>query len=95
MIIASSEGQRLGLSLENTVLIDDREESFALTPENGILIAEYAPKITVEELKKPNHDLINLGTWLALSGYFYAADVRIFLNTNSSNEGSSPPEIRK
>lgn len=86
MLVSSSEGQSLGLSLENTILIDDREESFALTPQNGILIAEYAPKITIEELKKPNTDLINLGTWLALSGYFYAPDVRIFLSSNETNK---------
>lgn len=73
-------GQELGITLENSILIDDREYSFSATPNNGILIPPYEPLLTIDGLmngEKNDNILGCLSQWFVYSKFFTYPDVRI------------------
>ena len=81
-MVESPEGKKLGMSLSNIVLVDDRMASYNATPNNGILIPPFSPEMflpssgKLEGLAETEDSLIKLGHWFANSGYFYTSDVR-------------------
>ncbi len=92
----SKQAPELGLTLKNTIIIDDRFANFSHNPNNGILIPQYRP-ITIkrakgksyEEKKKKaidNHNndihLKSLNNWIQSSGVLTTEDVRSIDKSN-------------
>lgn len=89
------QSPELNLKLDNTIIIDDRNENFSHNPNNGILIPKYLP-ITIKKAKgrtyeekkknaiKSHEDLSlkKLNDWIQSSGVLTAKDVR---NVDKSN----------
>ena len=74
----------LGLTLANTLIIDDQITNFDHNPKNGILIPEFTPPLFDQTKNKENfiktHDsdnnLLKLMTWFDQSGIMKVDDVR-------------------
>lgn len=63
---------------ENTLIVDDRLESFKLnTPENGILIPAYKPSPKLELLRAEDIALLQLQAWFQTPQVMNSTDVRI------------------
>lgn len=61
----------LKINIEDTILVDDREENFYLNKENGILIPVFDPSEKVED-----KNLLKLMTWLSSKEFKYSDDIR-------------------
>lgn len=64
----------------NTFALDDREDTFAYNPQNGILIPPYEPEL--HELDYDDHALLQLMGWLSLPEVVNTQDVRILDKSN-------------
>jgi len=80
----SKNNPNLGLTLENTLIVDDQISNFSHNPDNGILIPEFIPDFFDEKKDKntliKNHDsddnLLKLTKWFKNSGVISSTDVR-------------------
>lgn len=52
-----------GMTLENTVLIDDRDDNFLFNPDNGILILPYSPLFDIVSMRENDICLLQLKYW--------------------------------
>lgn len=55
-----------GIDENNTIVIDDRLDTFSLNPRNGILIPEYIPKYLDDILYDNDNALLKVIAWLAI-----------------------------
>lgn len=70
------------MSLENTLVIDDRIDNFSANPKNGILIPGYRPEPNIDQLKAEDQALLQIKTWLLLDEVKNSSDVRTLDKTN-------------
>lgn len=66
----------LGMTPENTFVIDDRASTFSQNPLNGIQIPPYEPRDTIEGLRFEESSLKLLQDWLLLDEVANCPDVR-------------------
>ena len=66
----------LGISLENTFIIDDRLTTFLPNPKNGIQIPAYCPKPTEKSIRKEDNNLIKVANWFMRPDVINSKDVR-------------------
>ena len=65
------------ITLENTLIIDDRKENFKSNPNNGILIPVYNPDTNIEDLSSVKDDnLKKLIDWFESKEFKKSKDVR-------------------
>lgn len=64
----------------NTLVIDDRKETFSRNPSNGILIPPYEPKI--DEIDIEDNALLKIICWLSLPQVIATSDVRLLDKRN-------------
>ena len=69
------------LNAANTYVIDDRDDTFAINPQNGVLIPEYEANLTVKGVNKKDENLLKLMAWLSIPIHKDAEDIRT-LNKN-------------
>jgi len=66
------------MRLENTFIVDDKIHNFEnVNSDNGILIPEYSPMSTVDELRSSDDHLLRLMSWLTRPEVIRCKDVRI------------------
>lgn len=65
-----------GADLKTSLIIDDREDTFANNPNNAINIPAYKPAITKKSLLKDDKSLLKIINWFKTSGVLQASDVR-------------------
>lgn len=61
---------------ENTLVIDDRDDTFSLNKENGILIPAYDVKPTEKRIMGEDKRLLELENWLSQQHVAISGDVR-------------------
>lgn len=67
----------LGINETNTLVIDDRDDTFSLNKHNGIQIPEFESDMTAEEIKyHPDNNLLKLMCWLDQDEVRECEDVR-------------------
>ena len=66
----------VGLDLENTIILDDREDTFSNNPQNGIHIPIYAPRGSYESIIQDDVALLSVINWFKTSGVLTCSDVR-------------------
>jgi hypothetical protein len=59
----------------NTFALDDRDDTFAINPLNGIRIPPYEPQFTPEGIMAEDEALLQLMYWLSLPHVRYATDI--------------------
>ena len=59
----------------NTFALDDRDDTFAVNPLNGIRIPPYEPQFTSEGIMAEDEALLQLMYWLSLPHVRYATDI--------------------
>lgn len=64
------------MTLKNTFHLDDRQCTFEDNPDNGILITEYRPTLTVDGLMKDDDALLKLMDWFMRPEVLECEDVR-------------------
>lgn len=69
--------QRLGVSMNQILAIDDNELTFQQNINNGIHIPAYEPRSTIESLSADDDTLLRLKEWLMRSEVIESADVTI------------------
>lgn len=73
----------MGMSLKNTFALDDRETTFIeRNPDNGVLIPEYSPEMTIEGLSKDDDNLTKFMKWLMKPEVIRSQDVRLLNKKN-------------
>lgn len=86
----------LGMSPENTLVLDDRSSTFSQNPLNGIQIPPYMPRDTVEGMRFEEPSLKLLMDWLLSDEVVNCPDIRnlekhrIFYPNININGGKSP-----
>ncbi len=65
-----------GLSLKKTFIIDDRDDTYELNPDNGILIPVYEPENTLESIAKPDDMLKKLQNFFSHPYVINSTDIR-------------------
>lgn len=65
-----------GMTYSNTFCLDDREETFADNPRNGILIPAYEPELDWPTIKADETSLLKIIRWWDLPRVREAKDVR-------------------
>lgn len=61
---------------EDTYILDDREDTFSLNEENGILIPAYEPNPTADSIMKEDMHLQQLEEWLSQPHVYHSQDIR-------------------
>jgi len=61
---------------ENTIVIDDRLDTFSLNIDNGILIPAYEPEIKISEIMKYDDTLEIIKDWLLNFEVIHIPDIR-------------------
>lgn len=64
------------LNASNTYVVDDRDDTFALNEQNGILIPEYEAPMTEKGINKKDENLLKLMAWLAIKKNREEKDIR-------------------
>ena len=64
------------MSLENTLVIDDRKSTFSANPGNGIKIPLYSPPETINGIESDDIALKQFMFWLLRSEVINTKDVR-------------------
>lgn len=65
------------ITLNNTIIVDDRLDNFNSNPNNGILIPPYDPETTIEGLSSMKDDNLNkLMKWFETKEFKNSSDVR-------------------
>lgn len=64
-----------GVNITNTLVVDDRMDTFSLNPYNGILIPPFEPK-SIDDIKKDDVTLLQIIGWLSTKEVMQANDVR-------------------
>lgn len=65
-----------GFNLSKTIMIDDRDDTFAMNVSNAIHIPVYEPNCTPEEILKDDQTLLRIIDWFKNSGVLNCVDVR-------------------
>jgi len=73
------------VNFKNTIVIDDRYDTFSLNPHNGILIPAYEPKDINEIKNDKDVSLLQIMGWLSLPEVKNSTDVRNLDKTNIFN----------
>lgn len=60
----------------NTYVLDDRDDTFALNKNNGIMIPEYEALLNVKGLNKDDDNLLKFMAWLSMDENKSSKDVR-------------------
>jgi TFIIF-interacting CTD phosphatase-like protein len=66
-----------GVTLENLLALDDREDTFSLNVNNGIKISEYKPPPTELGIRAPDLRLLELERWLKSEAVASSQDLRL------------------
>ena len=84
-----------GMSLANTLALDDNQDTFSHNPRNGITIDRYEPFCTFDGLMSEDNALRELQEWLEQPHVIAAADVRELDKANifPSSLSFAPPTI--
>jgi len=61
---------------ENTIVIDDRVDTFSLNIDNGILIPAYEPEIKISDIMKHDDSLEIIKDWLLNFEVIHIPDIR-------------------
>lgn len=61
---------------KNTLVVDDRDDTFALNKGNGILIPEYEATMSIKGINKKDNALLKLMGWLMTDEVRDASDIR-------------------
>ena len=69
-------GPKVGMSLKNTILVDDMSYNFEKNPDNGLLIPHYEPRTTFDALKIPEDNLKALNEYFHSARFLYEEDIR-------------------
>lgn len=64
------------MSLENTIILDDTEETFRANKDNAILIPRYNVEPNLESIQKVDHMFLELINYFLQTKFLYANDVR-------------------
>ena len=64
------------VTMYNTYVIDDNEDTFGQNVHNAIRIPVFNPNPTIEGLRQDDHALYNIMNWLSLPEVMYSKDVR-------------------
>ncbi len=72
----------------NTLALDDRDDTFAYNPYNGVLIPPYEPEF--DEIDSDDHALLQLMGWLSLPEVVNSTDVRTL---DKKNIFTTPIEV--
>lgn len=64
------------LNETNTYVLDDRDDTFSLNKENGVMIPEYEANLNVRGLNKNDDQLLKFMAWLSMSEIMSLDDVR-------------------
>jgi TFIIF-interacting CTD phosphatase-like protein len=67
---------KLGLDMSKCLVVDDRDDTFSLNPNNGIKIPAYEPKSDLESISVKERSLLKLICWLSLPHVSKCFDVR-------------------
>jgi hypothetical protein len=82
-MIKSSPYLSQHMSLQNTFVLDDVEETFAKNKQNGILIPPYEPiEDNIKSLQQDDTALTELQNWLLKPEVMNASDVRVLDKSN-------------
>jgi hypothetical protein len=73
------EDKRLNVDMneKNTYVVDDRDDTFGLNKNNGILIPEFEVPLSVEGLKHKDENLLKLMAWLSTDEVKNSEDIRM------------------
>jgi hypothetical protein len=63
-------------TFKNTYIVDDRDDTFSLNENNGILIPIYDPVPTEKSIMKPENKLLQLEAWLSKKSVAESKDIR-------------------
>lgn len=66
----------VGMTPENTIVIDDRASTFSQNPLNGIQIPAYLPEETIDGMSREELSLRKLTDWLLLDEVIKCTDIR-------------------
>lgn len=64
------------MNSKNTYVVDDRDDTFSLNKQNGILIPEYEAELTVRGINKKDENLLKLMAWLSIPEHKDIDDIR-------------------
>ena len=64
------------LNEKNTLVLDDRDDTFSLNPQNGILIPDFDADFTSKGIMKRDENLVKLMAWLLTPEVKNCEDVR-------------------
>lgn len=62
--------------IKDIFIVDDKEYNFIKNKDNGILIPEYNPKLTYEQLSKEDDNLLKLKNWFKKEEVVKSSDIR-------------------
>ena len=66
----------------NTFVVDDRDDTYFLNKNNGILIPEYEVSLSLNGLKLQDDNLLKLMAWFSLDEVSNSEDIRTLKKTN-------------
>jgi len=75
-----------GINEKNTIVIDDRSDTFSLNEMNGICIPEFKPEKSFEELITNDPSLLQLIYWLMQEDVMKTKDIRNLVKQNIFKE---------
>lgn len=78
----------LGMTLQNTFILDDNATTFIHNQKNGILIPAYEPKSSIEAFNADDPALLQLMQWLSQPEVMQANDVTKLNTHNIFNRGN-------
>ena len=64
------------LNEKNTYVVDDRDDTFAMNKDNGILIPEYEAELNLKGIYKNDENLLKFMAWLMTPENREASDIR-------------------
>lgn len=64
------------MNAKNTYVVDDRDDTFSLNKQNGVLIPEYEADLTVRGINKKDENLLKLMAWLSIPEHKDSDDIR-------------------
>lgn len=76
-MIGGVDGLSQYMSLENTIVVDDRDTTFIQNQENGIKIPPYHPSSTIENFRRDDDTLLKLKSWLMRDEVIKATNVKL------------------
>lgn len=69
-------GDRTGMNMHNTLLVDDMDYNFEMNRFNGVLIPHYEPSPTIEGINSQDTSLLELKKWFESKTFRESNDVQ-------------------